>query len=209
MRTDRFKKGMIKYANILEMIIGLTILLAIALGFITIIRYLIIIFQSDVAKTYEVLKKFLGVALLMIIGIELVLMLLSHSTSSILELVLFAIARKMLVYSETMIELLVGTTAIALVFLIRKYLMSSKYALKEGRTVSAASPVHALNFDGDLNIPEDKGITVGGLICNLAEENCVPIEEGAEYEIGNVKMRIIKMKDGLIEQVALKEKNKK
>lgn len=205
MKLDGIKKNLVKSATILELILAFCVLVAIAIGFITVVQYLIKIFHTNIDDTYNVFKKFLGVVLLLVIGVELVLMLLSHSTSSILELVLFAIARKMLVYSETMTDLIIGTAAIAIVFVIRKYLMSSKYALQEGRVISAASPIHALNFDGNLSIPEDKGVTVGGLICHLSEETCTPVEEGAEYEIGNIRMRVAKMKDGLIEKVLIKE----
>ncbi|KAB3535768.1 hypothetical protein F8154_05570 [Alkaliphilus pronyensis] len=205
MYLDGAKKKLVKCASGLELILALCVLLAIVIGLITIVKYLIIIYQTDAAYTYEVFKKFLGFALLLVIGVELVLMLLSHSTSSILELVLFAIARKMLVYSEAPLDLLIGTTAIAIVFFIRKYLMSPKYSFKAGRIISAASPIHALNFEGDLDIPEDKGKTIGGLICHLSEETCTPIEEGAEYRVGNLSMKILKMKDGLIEEVILND----
>ena len=202
------KKKLVKYATGLELILALCIVLAIAIGLITIIRYLFLIFQTDVSETYFIMKKFLAVALLLVIGVELVLMLLSHSTSSILELVLFAIARKMLVYSETMMDLLIGTAAIAIIFLTRKFLMSPKYSYeREGNIVSAASPVHAINFDSGLNLPENKGVTLGGLICKLSDETCIPIEEGAEYEVSNVKMKILKIKDGLIEQVSIRNLN--
>ncbi|SCY33155.1 transporter associated domain-containing protein [Alkaliphilus peptidifermentans] len=205
MLLENAKKKLVKCATGLELLLALCIIIAIGIGLITIVKYLVIIYQTDVTYTYEVFKKFLSVSLLLVIGVELVLMLLSHSTSSILELVLFAIARKMLVYSETPWDLLLGTAAIAIVFLIRKFLMSPKYSFREGRIISAASPVHALNFEGDLDIPEDKGNTVGGLICHLSEETCIPVEEGAEYEIGDITMKILKMKDGLIEQVVLNE----
>lgn len=207
--VEDIKKRLVKLATGLELVLAFLIVIAIAIGLVTVVKYLGIIFNSDVHDTYNVFKDFLGVALSLVIGVELVLMLMSHSTSSILELVLFAIARKMLVYSQTMMDLLIGTAAILMVFLIRKYLMSSKYALREGRVISAASPIHALNFDGDLHIPEDKGNTIGGLICSLAQENRSPVEEGAEFSIGNVALKILKMKDGVIEQVSILNQHKR
>jgi hypothetical protein len=206
---DNFKKTLVKLAASLELFLAGFILIAVLIGGITVVKYLILIFGTDIHDTYHVFKDFLAIALLLAIGVEFVLMLLSHSTSSILELVMFAIARKMLIYSQTMLDLLIGTAAILMIFVIRKYLMSAKYALKEGRVISAASPVHALNFDGQLNIPEDKGVTIGGLICHLSEETRVPVEEGAEYKIGHVALKILKMKDGLIEQVSIKDTQKK
>ncbi len=88
-------------------------------------------------------------ALLLIVGIELVLMLLTHSATSILELVLFAIARKMLVYSETMLELLIATAAIAIVFAIKKYLIGSKYSLRKSKDLPST-------FKESFSIKNDK-----------------------------------------------------
>lgn len=205
---EDIKKKLIKLTTGLELTLAFFIVVAIAIGLITVVKYLVIIFQSDVHDTYHIFKDFLGVSLSLVIGVELVLMLMSHSTSNILELVLFAIARKMLVYSETMMDLLIGVAAILIIFLIRKYLMSGKYAIREGRVISAASPIHALNFDGDLHIPENKGNTIGGLICNLAKESHAPVEIGAEYIIGNVILKILQMKDGVIEQVSIIDQHK-
>lgn len=208
---DGLKKKLVKIATGLELIIAFFIVIAIILGGISIVKYLSVLLSTDIYHIYDAFKKFLSIALLMVIGIELVLMLLSHSSGSILELVLFAIARKMLVYSETMLDLILGTVAIAIVFLIRKYLMSSKYMsydVNEGKILSAASPVHAVNFDAGLDIPENKGATIGGLICHLSEETCRPVEEGAEYSVGDITMKILKMKDGLIEKVLLVESDK-
>ncbi|WP_084280807.1 transporter associated domain-containing protein [Alkaliphilus transvaalensis] len=210
MNLEKFKKNLIKYAMNLEIVIAVCISISILLGIFTLARYLMVIAKTDAYALYDTFKKFLSIALLLVIGVEMVLMLLSHSSSSILELVLFAIARKMLIYSETMLDLILGTVAIAIVFIIRKYLMSSKYTKyqsDEGNIVSAASPIHDLNFYSNMHIPENKGVTVGGLICHLSEETGVPIEVGAEYSIENVCMKIIKMKDGLIEKVVLRERS--
>jgi len=80
--------------------------------------------------------------------------------------------------------------------------------VRGGKVISAALPIHAINFDEGLDIPENKGSTIGGLICHLSEETCKPVEEGAEYTIGDVTMKIMKIKDGLIEKVLLVETDK-
>ncbi|ABR46997.1 hypothetical protein Amet_0772 [Alkaliphilus metalliredigens QYMF] len=212
MSTEGFKKKLVKYAMNLELIIAVCIVVAVIAGIVVLAKHLAVIAVADGYNIYETFKKFLSIALLLIIGVEMVLMLLSHSTSSILELVLYAITRKMLIYSETMLDLILGTVAIAIVFVIRKYLMSNKYRKEssyEGAIISAASPIHDLNFDSDLDIPENKGTTVGGLICRLSEETCNPVEEGAKYTVGNVTMKILKIKDGLIEKVLLTEDEEK
>jgi hypothetical protein len=72
---------------------------------------------------YGLFQSFLGLALLLIVGAELIHMILYHSTEALLELVLFVIARKMLIYSTNVVDLVFGTIAIALVFFTMRFLV--------------------------------------------------------------------------------------
>lgn len=209
MTSRDIKRKITTYAMNLELVLAICLTLGILIGLVSVLQYIVLILRTDIHNIYEVIKQFLAIVLLLVVGIELVLMLLSHSSSSIIELVLFAIARKMLVYSETMLDLILGTLAIAIVFAIRKYLMSKvKFFTPQGSIVSAALPIHDINFDAGLNLPDNKGHTLGGLIASLSEETFTPIAEGAEYDVGNVNIKIISMKDGLVENVIIKEKKK-
>lgn len=202
---DKLRQYLLKGANHVELIIALLVTVGIIVGLYSVVEYIIKIPTLEMADTYDYVKKFLGLALLLVIGIELVLMLLSHSSVAILDLILFAAARKMLIYSETMIDVLIASAAIAIVFAIKKYLVTSKYMLREGKILSAASPIKNINFDINTDIPEDKGNTIGGLLCRLSEDECKPIEPGAEFTIGDIKLKIVTMKDGLIEDVQIQE----
>lgn len=203
---EKLKNGIVKYATGIEIILAIFVLAGITLGLLSIIRYLFLIYDASSTDIYATMKNFLGVTLLLVIGVELVLMLLSHSSMGVLELVLFAIARKMLVYSDTMLELLIATIAIAIVFAIKKYLVESKYAFKEGKVLSAAAPVKSINFDVDCDFPENKGKTIGGLICKLSEEQGIPIKEGQEFKYKNNSFRIVSIEDGVINDVYIKTK---
>ncbi len=202
---DKFRHLLVKGANHVEVILAFLLTVGMIVGLFTVVRYIITIPTLDMIDTYDFVKKFLSMALLLIIGIELVLMLLSHSSVAVLDLILFATARKMLVYSDTMIDILLATAAIAIVFAIKKYLVTSKYMLREGKILSAASPIKNINFDIDTNIPENKATTIGGLLCRLSEDEGKPIEPGAEFTIGDIKLKIVTMKDGLIEDVQIQE----
>ncbi len=62
-------------------------------------------------------KVFLAHTLLLVVGLELSLMLISHTPGKVLEVVLYAIARKMLISSANMTDILFGgVIALALVF---------------------------------------------------------------------------------------------
>lgn len=75
---------------------------------------------------YTQLNGFLAEALLLVIGVELVVMLSLHIPGVLLEVLLYAIARKLILLpkSSGMGDLLLGILAIGVIFTIRKYLMS-------------------------------------------------------------------------------------
>lgn len=111
-----------KIVFVLEMIIVVFLVLGIIIGMTDVVFYFQNLFSAG-ESTYEIFESFLAYALILIVGIELILMILYHSTRAILELILFVIARKMLVYSHTMEDLVLGTIAIFLVFVILRYLV--------------------------------------------------------------------------------------
>lgn len=67
--------------------------------------------------------EFLGNALTLLIGVEFVKMLAKHTAENLLEVLMFAIARQMVVEHLNMGETLIGVVAIGIIFAIRKYLL--------------------------------------------------------------------------------------
>lgn len=112
-----------KFVHTIEYIIAIILIIGMLIGLLDLVHYFKTIFEATPANAYEEFHDFLGHALLLIVGAELILMILYHSTSALLELILFVIARKMLIYSETLLDLVIGTVALAIVFLIIKYLL--------------------------------------------------------------------------------------
>lgn len=111
-----------KIVFVLEMIIVLFLVIGIIIGMTDVVFYFENLFSAG-ESTYEIFESFLAYSLILIVGVELILMILYHSTRAILELILFVIARKMLVYSHTMLDLVLGTVAIVLVFFVLRYLV--------------------------------------------------------------------------------------
>lgn len=73
--------------------------------------------------TPEQFTEFLGNALNLLIGVEFVKMLAKHTAENLLEVLMFAIARQMVVEHLNMIETLIGIISIAAIFAVRKYLL--------------------------------------------------------------------------------------
>ncbi len=76
------------------------------------------------------IRTFLERALDIVIGIEFIKMLAKHSPGSVLEVLLYAIARHMIVGHEDAVQNLVSVVAIALIFIIRKYFFVPSFGYK-------------------------------------------------------------------------------
>ena len=67
---------------------------------------------------------FLSQALSLVVGVEFVKMLCQHSAQTVVEVLMFATARQMVVEHLGSGETLLGVISIAVLFAIRKYLMT-------------------------------------------------------------------------------------
>lgn len=70
------------------------------------------------AQSVELFQDFLGYAMALIIAIEFIKMLLRHTPGSIIEVLLFAMARKLIITKENNLGLLFGIISIAVLFII-------------------------------------------------------------------------------------------
>ncbi|MCG4583164.1 hypothetical protein L0P54_09200 [Anaerosalibacter bizertensis] len=106
----------------LELVLALFILGAVILSCKDIISLIYKVFITEALDSYTVLQGLLSHVLLLVVGLELAMMLIKHNPGSVLEVMLYAVSRKMLVSSSTTVELLLGVIALGLIFLIDKYL---------------------------------------------------------------------------------------
>ena len=105
-----------------EIALSIVILIVIALAGIRLIM--------DVSGTpihsmdTEFFTDFLSQALSLVVGVEFVKMLCQHSAQTVVEVLMFATARQMVVEHLKTKETLIGVISIAILFAIRKYLMT-------------------------------------------------------------------------------------
>jgi len=71
-------------------------------------------------------EEILSVGLGFVIGVEFVKMLCKQTSESVVDVLLFTIARQMVVYHGGTFDILLGVTAIAGMFAIKKYLIGIK-----------------------------------------------------------------------------------
>lgn len=115
-----FLKILFKCTRILEIIICITIVIAIGISMITLSNGIKELYLSPLDK--DAFQKFLGIAFNILIGIEFLKMIFRSNLGTVLEVLLFAIARQLIVEHTTVYENLVGIISIAILFVIRKYL---------------------------------------------------------------------------------------
>ena len=125
-------------ATAIEITLGPIILIA------CIVASLGMVFTTDTQQLFvspDYLQERLSDACLIIIGIELIKMITSYTIDSVVDVMLLAIARQMVVEHTSPVENLIMVVAVGILFVIRKYLyvsfLDSRRRRREARVAAA------------------------------------------------------------------------
>lgn len=124
-KTHQLQVFIFKVSQYFELIVAMIIIIAILMTFTSVPSQLLAMFRSGGFNDF--LKYMFNI----IIGIELLKMLCRHDLDSVVEVLLFAVARGMIIEHMPILETLIGIVAIAILFLIRKYLFVSALDQKD------------------------------------------------------------------------------
>lgn len=111
------RKWITIFAGIVEICISIIVLMAIIVAAVDLIRELG--FGTGKLLSIDLFDTFLAHALGLVIGVEFIKMLIKHTPGAAIEVLLYAIARQLIVEHTTTMETLIGIVAIAGVFAIR------------------------------------------------------------------------------------------
>ena len=117
--------------EVMEIAVAVIVLVGFFISIIPILKEMPSLLDNTNAYSFHV---FLEHAFNLVIGIEFVRMLIKHTPGSALGVLLFAIARHMVLDSGSGLELLMSVAAIAGIFVIRKYLYVHSFESKEDTT---------------------------------------------------------------------------
>ena len=134
-----FRDQLAELAGLLEVGISLLVVVALMLAVVPLIKML----PGLLVDTNEVeISLFLQRALDIVIGIEFIKMLAKHSPGSSLEVLLYAIARHMVVGHESALDNLISVGAIALIFVVRKFFFVPAFGahLPDGKPAPDLTP---------------------------------------------------------------------
>ncbi len=189
----------------LETVLAAFVIISVVIGAIDLIQYVKFILYSKPPDVYSNFRDLLGYVLLLVIGLELALMLIRHTPGSVIEVMFFAIARKVLIYTTETYEFLIGVVALAGLFAIRRFLFVPKMTDIDGVVLSAATSVREANRIIGCHIPEDIANTLGGVVTNLARANEIDIKKGKDFHVADVNMQVVAVIGGVIEKIKLEK----
>ena len=119
MRT-KFRSAILKFAQAMEIVMAVIILAAIVLGAVLLMAGLAEDMRGGLAA-FSV-TDFLSKALMIIMGVEFIKMLMLHTYGEVTDVLLFAVARQMILNHDGPAVLLLNVAALAGIFAIKRYL---------------------------------------------------------------------------------------
>ena len=127
--------GMYRTGQILEIIMGFFVLVAVVIGAVKLVPEFLLLWQEQMNT--ELFLEFLEMILNLVIGIEFLKMLLRPNTDMILEVLVFVIARHMVVRTTTSWEDFLSVTSVLALLLVQKYLDKQKGDTQEAKNIES------------------------------------------------------------------------
>ncbi|MBQ4093890.1 MAG: transporter [Oscillospiraceae bacterium] len=143
-----------RVAEYLEILVALVVVAALICSFIPLVKELPAMLLPAEGVGTDGLQQFLGHAFNLIIAIEFIKMLTKHNPGSALEVLMYAIARHMVIGGDHGVDLLINVCAIALIFAVRKYLFVSSFGIVH-RVAAAAAAAQPAEEDEEEDEEED------------------------------------------------------
>lgn len=137
-RTD-LRNRIIQASSLLEVLLSGLVLVGLVFSAVPLIRWMpgLLVDGNDTE-----IRTFLERSLDIVIGFEFIKMLAKHSPGSSLEVLLYAIARHLVVGHDSALENLLSVGAIALIFIVRKFFFVPAFGahLPDGNPAPDLSP---------------------------------------------------------------------
>ena len=136
----------------------------------------------------------------LIIGVELIRMLYQHKPSTVFEVLLFAIARQVIMAHNNPVSSLIGVVSIALLFATRKFLFI-EFDESEKIIFRATTKARIVNSILHVHIPYEDEQTLYDVITKRKEQKKTEIGVGASTFFDNFGLRVAKMHNGKISRI--------
>ncbi len=206
MLRHKLRKLLSALAGYMELILAFIIVISVILASIDLAfdlgKYGIHIFDtSEFSITYSAV---FSSAIVIVIGIEMIKMIVKHTPASVLEVLLFVIAKRVVADSEFgSLDMLLCVIAIAIIFAIKKFLHFDGFKSKDGTTFSADTKISDVENLLHINLPSNLGETIGELVTCEFHRLERRITEGEEIIFSDAAFRIFSVEDGEIKKIEI------
>ena len=135
-RIQRAQLFLMKVSSYLEIVCALILIVAILIAFVPVPHNLYSLYLDNGFDLSDFMKKSYD----LVIGVELLKMFCRHDLDSVVEVLLFAVARQVIIEHTSMVDNLLCMLSVAILFCIRKFLFVSALDKKEP-ALKAINPV--------------------------------------------------------------------
>lgn len=187
--------------DLLEIVISAIVLLAITVSSIRLF-WQIGFFNGNIL-TISQFDDFLSSALGLVIGVEFIKMLVKHTPGAAVEVLLYAIARELIVTHTSTFETLIGIVAIAAVFAIRKYLFIGSFERTDRYLFLASAKLRNIRLLSFRRVPVDPDLTLGEFMKYELELQGKKAEKDVSVSFQGFLFRIVSLKDDEISTVEI------
>lgn len=198
MMKQFFRKTMKNIATYVELVLSAFLVFVIAILIIKLVGQCFFDIWHDKLE----LEYYMEYAMSLAIGVEFVKMLCTHQPGTIIEVLLFATARQMIVEHLNVYETLVGIGAIAALFTIRKFLFCSFDEADHMICRGSQTVAHA-NLITGAKIPEEKTRILRNVISDKLSEEGKTVAIGACVYYKDCALRVDSMREGMVTKTAM------
>ena len=118
----KFKKILLKISEYIELVIALILTVALVAAVIGMFANI-----KDILDGTKVLNETLEYALTLVVAIEFIKMLVKNTPGSVIEVILFAVARQVIISHSGALENLIGVLGVAVIYATWKFLFVPKF----------------------------------------------------------------------------------
>ncbi len=196
--AKRLQKLIFSFTTVIEVIMGIFIVLGILAALRTLLGDVAGMF-SGVYET-EMFDQLMNHVFTLVIAVEFIKMMCNYSPATVVEVLMFAIARSMIIDHSSTLNSLLGVLAIAGLFATRKFLFCEYDEV--ARTIFRGNAkVEWVNRILGVHIPYEDEQTIGQLVRLRMEERDIEVNVGVFLELPTLTLRVAKMENGRITRV--------
>lgn len=211
MTSNKIKAFLSGTATVIEFLVAIMIIIAVLLASMSmafdLAEYGSLVFGKGADES--AFSELFEMAIHIIIGIEMIKMIVKHTPASVLEVLLFVIAKRVVAESNfRSFDILICVLAIAIVFAIKKFLHFDNILYRDGYIYSADTKVSEIESILRINLPSGIGETIGDIVFGEFSRLEKAVAVGEVLNFGDAVFRVHSVNDGRPKKIEIIVKKK-